>query len=497
MFLGFSAEIMKKAIVIGAGIAGIASALRLNRKGYQVTVFEANAYAGGKLHAINQNGFRFDLGPSLFTMPHLVDELFRLYEINPREHFNYSKKKVVCNYFWNDGTTFSVPADKEEFVQSASEKFDIPQKNLQQYLRRNKEKYDLTADIFLNKSLHKWGTYLSFDTLKSLMQAGKLHINRTLNEVNQHYFSNPKIIQLFNRYATYNGSSPYSTPGIMSMIPHLEMYYGTFYPSGGMHEISQSLFRLASKVGVQFHFEEAVTSINHKADRVLGVTTGKGTFLSDVVVSNMDVFSTYKHLLKSARQPTKILHQERSSSALIFYWGINATFPTLDLHNILFSDHYREEFSEIFNNKNLHDDPTVYINITSKEDPNDAPVNCENWFVMINAPGNVGQDWPELIKKSRANIIRKINKVLNVDIEKLILSEYVLDPVKIEEQTKSFQGSLYGTSSNSKFAAFLRHSNFSGQFKNLYFCGGSVHPGGGIPLCLLSAKIVSEQIEVV
>ncbi|MFM9840946.1 MAG: 1-hydroxycarotenoid 3,4-desaturase CrtD [Cyclobacteriaceae bacterium] len=486
---------MKKVIIIGTGIAGIASALRLRHKGYEVTVFEANAYAGGKLHAINQEGFRFDLGPSLFTMPHLVDELFKLYGINPRGHFNYSKKEVVCNYFWSDGTTFSASANKEEFVKSASEKFDTPQRILHQYLDRNKEKYDLTADIFLNKSLHRWSTYLSFNTIKSLVQAGKLHINKTLNEVNEQYFSNPKLVQLFNRYATYNGSSPYATPGIMSMIPHLEMHYGTFYPTGGMHEISQSLFKLAEKVGVQFHFEEAVNTINYINDKATSVVTSKTTYEADVVVSNMDVFSTYKHLLKSVKQPLRILKQERSSSALIFYWGISKIFPTLDLHNIFFSDDYEAEFTELFKNKSLHTDPTIYINITSKEDASDAPANCENWFVMINAPGNFVQDWPELIKKARANIISKINKILDIDIEKLILTEYILDPVNIEQQTKSHQGSLYGTSSNSKFAAFLRHPNFSSQFKNLYFCGGSVHPGGGIPLCLLSAKIATDQIE--
>jgi phytoene desaturase len=281
----------------------------------------------------------------------------------------------------------------------------------------------------------------------------------------------------------------------MSMIPHLEMHYGTFYPTGGMHEISQSLFKLAEKVGVQFHFEEAVNTINYINDRATGVVTSKNTYQADVIVSNMDVFSTYNHLLQSAKQPLKILKQERSSSALIFYWGINKTFPALDLHNILFSENYEDEFDEIFRNKSLHSDPTVYINITSKEDAKDAPEGCENWFVMINAPGNFGQDWQALIKQARINIIRKINKSLGVDIEKNIVTEYILDPIQIEQQTRSHQGSLYGTSSNSKFAAFLRHPNFSSQFKNLYFCGGSVHPGGGIPLCLLSAKIATEQIE--
>ncbi len=485
---------MKKAIVIGAGIAGIASALRLKHKGYDVIVFEANSYAGGKLHAIQQNGFRFDLGPSLFTMPHLVDELFHLFGLNSRDHFNYSQKEIVCNYFWSDGTNFSVPANTKEFVQRASEKFSIAPAIVQHYLDRNQKKYDLTADIFLNKSLHRWSTYFSWNTFKSLLQTGKLDIDKTLNEVNQRYFEHPKLVQLFNRYATYNGSSPYVTPGIMSMIPHLEMHFGTFHPQGGMHEISQSLFRLAEKVGVKFHFNEAVTSIDYQHNSVTGITTSCGSYDADVVVSNMDIFSTYKHLLKSAKQPSKILKQERSSSALIFYWGINQAFPQLDLHNILFSDHYQEEFKEIFEHKSLHNDPTIYIHITSKEEAADAPPGCENWFVMINAPGNVGQDWSQLIRKARANVIKKINHVLSTDIEKCIVTESILDPILIERQTRSHQGSLYGTSSNSKFAAFLRHPNFSSQFKNLYFSGGSVHPGGGIPLCLLSAKIATDQI---
>ncbi|NOS94282.1 MAG: phytoene desaturase, partial [Cyclobacteriaceae bacterium] len=450
---------------------------------------------GGKLHAVNQNGFRFDVGPSLFTMPHLVDDLFHLHGFNPRNHFHYSQKEVVCNYFWSDGTTFAVPADQQNFVQQASARFNVSSNIVRQYLDRNQKKYDLTADIFLNKSLHRWSTYFSWNTFKSLLQSAKLDIDKTLNEVNQQYFEHPKLVQLFNRYATYNGSSPYVTPGIMSMIPHLEMHFGTFHPNGGMHEISQSLFRLTEEVGVKFHFNEAVTSIDYQRNRVTGITTTSGSYHADVVVSNMDVFSTYKHLLKSAKQPTRILKQERSSSALIFYWGINRLFPQLDLHNILFSDHYQDEFKEIFENKRLHDDPTIYIHITSKEEAADAPAGCENWFVMINAPGNVGQDWPALIAKARASVIRKINQVLGTGIEKLILTESILDPVLIEQNTKSHQGSLYGTSSNSKYAAFLRHPNFSSQFNNLYFCGGSVHPGGGIPLCLLSAKIATDQIE--
>ncbi|NEN22321.1 phytoene desaturase [Cryomorpha ignava] len=483
---------MKKAIVIGSGIAGIATALRLNKNGYEVSVFESNSYAGGKIHAFTNKGYRYDMGPSLFTMPQLVDELFILHNKNPKDYFNYSRKDVVCNYFWDDGKRFSAPANQGEFINSAAIEFNTSHEVLRNYLTGSKEKYDLTENIFLRKSLHKWSTYLSFSTLKSLIQVGKLHINKNLDQVNRQYFDNPKLRQLFNRYATYNGSSPYKTPGIMSMIPHLEMHYGTFYPKGGMHEISQSLYRLAKDVGVSFHFDEPVTAINITDKVAEGITTAKAIYKADLVISNMDIFGTYQNLLNEEKQPKKILQQERSSSAIIFYWGVHRESSELDLHNILFSKDYQEEFNKIFEEKILADDLTVYINITSKEDESDAPEGCENWFVMVNAPANFGQDWKSLIAKARLSIITKINTVLKIKIEDLIDSEQVLDPIGIETKTGSHRGSLYGTSSNSKFSAFLRHANFSSAYKNVFFCGGSVHPGGGIPLCLLSAKITAD-----
>ncbi|WP_208103911.1 1-hydroxycarotenoid 3,4-desaturase CrtD [Flagellimonas ochracea] len=485
---------MPKAIVVGAGIAGIATSIRLKAKNYDVLVLEANTYPGGKLHAVEQNGFRFDLGPSLFTMPQFVDELFELHQKNPRDHFNYKKKAVICNYFWDDGTQFSASSEQSTFSSEAARTFDESKENIENYLKNSKEKYDLTAPLFLEKSLHKLSTYLTKDTLKAILQLGKLDIYKSLNDTNKGTFKSKKLIQLFNRFATYNGSSPYQTPGIMSMIPHLEMYYGTFFPKGGMHEITKSLYRLAEQLGVEFRFDEKVQKILVEGGNAKGVQSHRERYTSDIVVSNMDIYPTFKELLSRQKQPKKVLQQERSSSALIFYWGISKPFKELDLHNIFFSNDYETEFEHIFHKKTLSDDSTVYINITSKDEPQDAPEGCENWFVMVNAPGNHGQDWDKLKARCRKNIIHKLNKCLNTDIEQLIVSEFTLDPIDIEKHTSSHRGALYGAASNSRFAAFLRHPNFSSRIKNLYFCGGSVHPGGGIPLCLLSAQIVSDLI---
>jgi len=280
----------------------------------------------------------------------------------------------------------------------------------------------------------------------------------------------------------------------LGQIAHLEMHYGTYFPKGGMHQITKSLYLLAQRIGVEFRFSESAEEIMVQRGTAIGVRTKKGKYASDIVISNMDIYPTYKKLLPTQEQPVRTLKQERSSSALIFYWGISKKFEQLDLHNIFFSEDYKNEFEHIFQRKTLHPDPTIYVNITSKEEANDAPEGCENWFVMVNAPGNFGQDWDSLKSQSRKNIVQKLSRCLNTDLEQHIISEFTLDPVQIENNTSSYRGALYGAASNSRFSAFLRHPNFSSKINNLYFCGGSVHPGGGIPLCLLSAKIVSELI---
>ncbi len=484
----------KTAIVIGAGIAGLATAVRLTAKGYNVTVFESNSYPGGKLHVKETNGYRFDLGPSLFTMPWLVTELFTLHGKNPTDYFTYTRKDTICNYFWQDGLSFSLKGNRDVFIQEAATFFEEDASTLRNYLDQNRKKYERTRTLFLEKSLHKLSTYLSLDTIQALLSIPNLGIGQSLHNLNKNTFKNTKLVQLFNRYATYNGSSPYRTPGIMSMIPHLEMDLGTYFPKGGMHSITSSIFQLALNIGVQFRLGHAVTQILTNANRAIGVQTKEQDFFSDIVVTNMDVYPTYKKLLAQEPFPKKTLNQERSSSALIFYWGISRTFPQLDLHNIFFSSDYKTEFDFLFNQKSIYEDPTVYVNISSKENPDDAPEGHENWFVMINAPGNYGQHWEALKSMARANILKKLGAVLQTDVETHITTEFVLDPIGIEENTSSYRGALYGASSNSRFSAFLRHPNFSQKLKNLYFCGGSVHPGGGIPLCLLSAKIVSDLI---
>jgi phytoene desaturase len=481
-----------KTIIIGAGIAGLAASIRLAIKGHQVEVFEANLYPGGKLSEIQLDGYRFDAGPSLFTLPEQVEELFRLAGKNPQAHFQYHRLPVTCHYFWEDGKRLKAYSDLDAFAQEVENKLGEPADHVRQALRKSAFIYDHLAPLFMHRSLHKLSTWTNPQALKSYLKMGKLGIFSTMNGANESQFKEPKLIQLFNRYATYNGSDPFQTPGTLNIIPHLEFNIGAFFPKKGMQDITQSIYKLALELGVKFHFGQKVQEIIVQDGTATGIKSGNITHLADHIVTNMDMVNAYKTILRNQKQPTKLLNQPKSSSALIFYWGIKGHFPELDLHNILFSENYRDEFEHIFQKGTITSDPTVYINITSVYKQDDAPEGCMNWFTMINVPNNQGQDWDALIAEARKNILSKISRILQTEIEPLIEVEDVLDPRTIESRTSSAQGALYGNSSNNMFSAFLRHANFSSSIPNLYFCGGSVHPGGGIPLCLLSAKIMTE-----
>ncbi|MFM2376110.1 MAG: phytoene desaturase [Bacteroidota bacterium] len=485
---------MAEAIVIGAGIAGIAVSVRLALKGWKVTVLEANPYPGGKLSSFEIQGFRFDAGPSLFTLPQLVDELFELAGRRAADHFRYRSLELVCRYFYEDGTRLDAWADPDRFAEEVESKLGVPASDLRAHLDAARVKYALTKGIFLDRSLHRIGSYLRGEVVSTLLQVGRLEMGRSLHAVNARRFSDDRLVQLFDRYATYNGSNPYAAPGVLNLIPHLEHGIGAFFPEGGMVAITDSLVRLARDLGVNFELGRRVDRILVEDGAAVGVLVGQERREAELVVSNMDIVPTYRHLLPGQRAPEKTLAHERSSSALIFYWGIRRAFPELDVHNIFFSGDYRAEFDGIFGTAGLSGDPTVYVHVSAKVEPSDAPEGMENWFVMINVPGNRGQDWEAIIAASRERILAKLSRILRQEIRPLIVCEDILDPRSIESRTGSFQGSLYGASSNSRLSAFLRHPNFSRRIKGLFFCGGSVHPGGGIPLCLLSARIVASMV---
>ncbi len=484
----------KKAVVIGSGIGGLASAIRMATSGFEVEIFEKNSYAGGKVAEFSKSGYRFDTGPSLLTLPELVRELFLLAGENPEKYIEFERLEISCRYFFSDRSIISAYTDPDKFSAEIEKKTVAKTSHVLKYLAKAKELYNLTEKLFIFSPFQKLSTFMGPEGKRIASKLYKLDAFSTLHGRNKKSLHDSKLIQLFDRYATYNGSNPYKAPATLKIISHLEHNIGAYLPKGGMYELIKALLKLSEKLGIKIHFSTRADEIILSNEHVAGIRCSDTLTNTDLIICNVDIFNVYNGNLLNRKLPQRLKNQELSSSAIIFYWGIKKSFKELDVHNILFSENYREEFRNIFKKKAIYHDPTVYIYVSSKLNCADAPGNCENWFVMINSPNNTGQDWKTLRNEARKYIIRKIQKTLDIDIEKFIEVEDYQDPERIEFFTNSYRGALYGPSSNSKLSAFYRHANFSRKIKGLYFTGGSVHPGGGIPLCIASAKVVSQLI---
>jgi len=483
----------KTCAVIGSGIAGLASAIRIAAKGYEVDVYEKNNYPGGKIREQHAKGYRFDMGPSVWMLPELVDELFEICGKSPRDYFKYAPLETTFKYFFEDGTVINGYANGELFGKEIELKTTDSKGAFDKYRKDIEAKYDITKEVFIENSLHVFKNYFTRKMFTGVLNFRKIDSFKTMDESNRFFFKDPKTIQLFNNYATYVGSNPFTAPATMNVIQHLEINLGTYLPDLGIYSIVNVLVKLAGEMGVKFFYETAIEEILVEQNAVVGVKIkNTGSVKYDRVISNMDVYFTYKKLLPGIAAPKQIIDQQKSSSMIGFYWGINKAHESLSVHNMLFAADDRQEYDAIYERKTISDDPSIYIFITSKQIKKDAPDGCENWFVLITAPNDQGQNWDELVKKARKNTIDKIARMLHTDIERHVEFEDVITPVTIKNDYASHLGAVYGNSSNSKYAAFLRHPNFSKKIKGLYFVGGSVHPGAGLPMCLNSAKIMDK-----
>ena len=474
-----------KVAIIGSGVGGLSTALRLNKLGLEVTVFEKNNFYGGKLAEFESKGYRFDKGPSLFTMPYLVDELFELYQKNPKDYFNYHTLKIACNYFDGENRlTAYTQADK--FAEEVENKLQVPKQVIQNYLDNAKELLRLSSPMFISDNK----TFMSWVGIKMAISALKNGVFTSLNEFNQKKLKHPFLVKIFNRFVTYNGSNPYLTPGILSSISSLEHKDGAYFPIGGMVEIPNSLLKLAHENGIKFQLNSKVEKVTKTGnDWTINVNNKDHKF--DLVVFNGDYFS-FKNIGKNLTPGEIPENNKLSSSALVFYWGINREFKELDVHNIFFAKNYQEEFSYQSQQKHYTQDPTIYVHISSKVESNDAPPNAENWFVFVNVPP--GEIPDEIIQAYRKTVLKKLGEYLKTNIEQHLEMEEMFTPQLIQSITSAHKGALYGLNSNGINNIFARPGN-KGKEKGLYFVGGTVFPGGGIPMCLNSAKVTSRQIK--
>lgn len=389
----------KNIAVVGAGLGGMSAAVRLAHLGFNVDVYEQHNFPGGKAGEVNSAGFRFDAGPTLLTMPFVLDELFASAGKRREDYIDLSRPEIICKYFYPDGTVINAFSDTEKFAGEIENKTADTREALFRYLKYSGRIYDLTADLFLFGSFGKLSRLLNLKSLNTLLHIQEIDPFRTVHAANSAFFRDKKTVQLFDRYATYNGSDPYKAPATLNIIPHVEYNLGGYVPRGGINSVSRGIYNLAIELGVNFYFGTRADKIIVSENQVKALAFRKSSITNtknyNAVISNADVNFTYGKLLDDNASPAarKYLRQEPSVSALVFYWGVNIKSDNLEIHNILFSENYKKEFEDLFNRKICPHDPTVYIYISSKYNPGDAPDGCENWYVMINAPYNENQDW--------------------------------------------------------------------------------------------------------
>jgi len=480
---------VKNIIIIGAGLGGLSAACRLAKTGFSVTVLEKNEAVGGKVNFVEANGYKFDTGASLLTMRHVLEDLFEFCGKRVEDYLEIVPLEPICRYFWSDGTRFdaSQNIEKTEIEIAKLEPSDV--ENFRKYLADSKQKYEIAERTFLAKSLNDLPKLLRAKYLPDLLKISTL---KTLDKHNASYFKSPKLQQLFNRFATYNGSSPYQTPATFALIPFVEFGLGAWYVRGGMYEIPRALEKLAIELGVKIFTESEVEKIVVEDKKAVGVKVGGEIAGADAVISNADAVETYRNLLPIK----KFQNREPSCSGFVLLLGTRKKFPNLAHHNIFFSDDYRGEFDAIFKEKVPAPNPTIYICATSRTDETQSPDGHENLFILVNAPyTNDKINWQTEAKSYRDLIIKKLESFGIEDLESSIDFEQIITPEDFEKKYRANRGSIYGISSNGIFSAFLRVPNRSREIENLYFVGGATHPGGGIPLVLLSGKMTAEMIE--
>ncbi|WP_138429740.1 phytoene desaturase family protein [Fodinibius saliphilus] len=482
--------------IIGAGLGGLTTACLLAKEGHRVTILEKNAKPGGKINEVRASGFRFDTGPSLLTMPFILDKLFEECGKNLKDYLDIQPIDPICRYFYPDGTQFDCYQKKEVNIAQLQKYAPTDVQAFIDFHEYAAKLYNHTKDAFLFNPLYGLSDLNSLD----LTDFFKIDAFKTVSERIDRMFESTMLRKFFKRFTTYNGSSPYQAPATLNVIPHVELAMGGFYIDGGIYTLVEALTELAYQLGVSIQYETNISAIETDNSTVSGIRENTGEFHSaEIVVSNADAAETYLNFLPNDELPflkkKKMNSLEPSCSGFVLLLGIDKTYSALSHHNIFFSDDYKYEFEQIFEEKVMPDDPTIYIANTSYSNPKDAPKGGSNLFILVNAPYlSDNYDWDTETASYTRKVIRSLQKRGLKKLKEHITYSETITPKDFYKRYRSNKGSIYGTSSNSKMAAFLRPRNKSRSVKGLYLVGGSTHPGGGIPLVTLSAFHACELI---
>ncbi len=490
-------------VIVGAGVGGLAAAIHLAARGCRVTLLERNERVGGKLNLIEaEGGWRFDTGPSLLTMPDVARELFAVAGASLDEEIELMPLDPICRYVFPDGITFDACADDERMAASIEEFSHHDALSFTRFLDHGRRVYDLTAGPFLYAPLGTRGQMARqlARRLNHPLDLARVLAPISLDRLVRSYFRDPHIVRIFDRYATYNGSSPYRLPALYALIPYVERHFGAWYPRGGMYQIAEKLARLACGLGVTLRAGAPVAGIVCPGRRAAGVRLVDGeVILADAVISNVDVATTYRHLVPATERDfgemARINALEPSLSGFVLMLGVDRRYDQLAHHNVYFSHDYHKEFEDLLTRKVPPDDPTIYVCATTRTEPGQAPAGCENLFVLVSAPPLSAEfDWGVSREGYRDLVLDKLERMGLEGLRRHIVVERSLTPDDFATRYGAQRGAIYGFSSNGRFAPFTRPGNRARDIDRLYFVGGSTHPGGGLPLVMLSGKITSELV---
>ena len=475
-------------VIIGAGIGGLSAAIRLAANGHEVIIFEQNAAPGGKMSRLQAQGFTWDRGPSVITMRHVFEDLFKSAGRQLEDYLTLEAVDPLTRYFYPDGCVLDATRDLPRMLAQiqAIEHRDV--EGYLNFLAYTAQLHRITGPVFIYDQPPTWRSFLRVPFQDWLRFDGL----RSMDAAIRSYLQDSKLRQFLGRFATYVGASPYLAPATLNVIAHVELNQGVWYPRGGIYQIARAFSRLATELGVQIHYQSQVVRIVIENGQVQGIDLSTGEHVpTKHVISNLDVTSTHQTLLDQTDNPQKV---DVSGSGFILLLGVARQHPELAHHNIFFSSDYAREFQQIFGQGVPAEDPTIYVAITSKTDSQHAPQGCENWFVLVNAPP-LGQhyDWSSQADAYRQLILNRL-AARGYDLNSTLRYQAMITPSDLQHETGGWLGALYGASSNNRWAAFKRPHNRHKRIKGLYFAGGSTHPGGGVPMVTLSGKVAAEMV---
>lgn len=481
----------RRAIVIGSGLGGLATSIRLARMGWRVIVFEQALSPGGKMNRFQEGGYTFDTGPSLITMPWVFQELFTAAGQKLEEHLELVPVEPAAEYHFADGVQFRVSNNLPEWLSTLRSHEAGADARFLQFMSLGARLFDLSRRTFFAAPP---GEPPAAGALGALCRLPIRHAWGPYHKTVESFFRSPHLRQMYLRYATYVGSSPWKIPAMLSVIPYLEHAYGGWHVRGGLYRIIEALLSVASALGVEVRTASRVARILRDGGRASGVQLPDGSiFRSDIVIMNGDASMAGVMLGQPGAVPLSVA--ERSMSGFLLLLGLRRKLSAQSQHTVYFSADYPKEFRQIFDDQTFPDEPTVYVSIPSRDDSGVAPAGCEALFVMANAPASDTLAWGDAeIIAARSSVLRRLERGGLAITEADIAVSRIWTPRTIASAYDMPGGAIYGTHSHGCRHAFLRPPNRDRKVAGLYCVGGSTHPGGGTPTVLISARIVSELI---